>query len=148
MKKNQLSFSKTMKHFGIHVGGKHHYKFFNYLNQQCNESLQLQYLIFSTGCFDIKYTKFIFESIWEEYIKHQNIITFSELLKINPEWRKYFKENVDENGNPLPHEKRKGVSRNYANDIRIIQKKGYQIKLNQAIRIHMCLILKIKMNQI
>ena len=147
MKKNKILFSKTMQHFGINVGGKHHFKFFSYLNQQCNEILQWQYLLFSTGCFDTKQTQLIFESIWDEYIKYQNIIPFHELFEINPEWRTYFKENVDKYGFPLPNEKRKGVSRNYAQDISIIQRKGHHIMLNQAIKIHMCLILKVKINQ-
>lgn len=146
-KQNQLLFSKTMKHFGINVGGKHHSKFFRYLNQQCNEILQWRYIIFSTGCFEYKYTQFLFKSIWDEYIKYQNVIPFHELFEINPKWRTYFKENVDEYGFPLPNEKRKGVSRSYAKDIKIIQNKGHQIRLDQAIKIHMAILLKIKMKE-
>jgi hypothetical protein len=142
--KKRLSFARQMEEFGVAVGGKHHKDFFEYLSLQCNYALQWQYILFATGKFDSLKTKEILGKIYQDFQDNQNIITFEELFEVNPEWREYFKENVDSFGIPFPHEKRKGVSRRYVDDICVIQGKCV-ISLEEAIKMHMAVVLKVRM---
>ena len=128
----RLELDKLMKKKKIKVNQKKHKHFYRFINNNYNQKLKL--LEISIGLYNIEESKKKFKYIWKDYIntKDDDTIYFHELFELNKDWYPFFKENCYPDGTRRADERRKGVDRQYVEDIEIIINKT-DISLMDAI---------------
>ena len=140
-----------LKNNNLTINKKKCIEFYNFITDEQQEEFFLQYIHILLGNFNEENSFKLLNRIIEIYKKRTNIYTFKELFILDPEWYEFYCVNANESGELINNERRKGVDKNYVNDI-IIIKNMICFHLNDNIELKECMIIyqniKYKINNI
>jgi hypothetical protein len=116
---------QLFKYLQIHnltITKRDYFNFYNFINNEENDEMLSIYLNVLIGMYSKRDSLKILDDLIIEYDKLNKLYTFKQLYQIDPNWHEYYKENTDVNGIKKKKERRKGVKKDYVNDVMKIKR--------------------------
>ena len=132
---HRMYFKKQLSKHQIDLDSPDHKKFCNYISNPINGQHLQVFILLCSGLLEPKIIDIKLDEIIGDFRFHlQNGYTYRHVFSKDTEWYDFFKENAFPCGQRRPAERRRGVSREYVDEIDKISKKLI-LPIEQAISI-------------
>jgi len=129
-----------LKKNSLTINQKKCIEFHKYITEETQEELFCTYITILLGGYDEKLAFQLLNEILVSYKKRSGIYTFKELFNINIDWYDYYGINAYIDGKLKGDETRKGVDKNYVDDVMLI-KNMIEAHLNNVIELEKAIII-------